>query len=162
VVRSPSTLRAPRSATNASRDPPVQGEAASACKRSRDCSLVVGGTKQGVVAGRSQAHRGGSHAWHRCGSSHHDDASKSAAVPQAFQTACSHPGAQVTVSSLPATIRRTACDLTGVTVAYRGSGVTVPENGQTAAAMLDTASGGTELYAVVDAATGDVTIRATN
>jgi hypothetical protein len=97
-----------------------------------------------------------------CGSSHHDDASKSAAVPQAFQTACSHPGAQVTVSSLPATIRRTACDLTGVTVAYRGSGVTVPENGQTAAAMLDTASGGTELYAVVDAATGDVTIRATN
>jgi hypothetical protein len=66
------------------------------------------------------------------------------------------------VSSLPATIRRTACDLTGVTVAYRGSGVTVPENGQTAAAMLDTASGGTELYAVVDAATGDVTIRATN
>jgi hypothetical protein len=52
------------------------------------------------------------------------------AVPAEFRAACGHPGAQVTVQHVPATIPHALCDLRGVQLSYPGhGGATVPSRG---------------------------------
>ena len=91
-----------------------------------------------------------------CGSSQHAATSP---VPSEFLSACGHPGAPVTVTRLPVTVRHADCDLTGVVIRYGETGVTVPDRGMEAGAIADDfTSGGTAVFARVDANTGDVTI----
>jgi len=45
-----------------------------------------------------------------------------ASIPAAFRPACGHPGATVTVTRLPVTIRHKVCDLTGVLISVPGRG----------------------------------------
>lgn len=83
-------------------------------------------------------------------------------VPQPFASACGHPGAEVTVSQLPVTVRHKNCVLTGVVVHYGEVGLTIPDHGEVGAAAVMGATAGSHgpltLSASVDPATGDVTI----
>ena len=55
-----------------------------------------------------------------CGSSH--PARARASIPAEFRHACGHPGAKVTVTHLPVTIKHSTCDLTGVLITVPGRG----------------------------------------
>ena len=90
-----------------------------------------------------------------CGSSPQHSRS---AVPPEFRAACGHPGAHVTVRTVPVTISHAACDLTGVVITYPGyGGATVPHG-----------SGGTGIgnslgfTLTVHPGTLDVTVNATS
>jgi hypothetical protein len=82
-------------------------------------------------------------------------------VPQEFRAACGHPGAQVTVKTVPVTVRHADCDLTGVTIYHDAAYARVPEPGKTASMIVDTfkldppPSG---IWVAVDATTLDVTV----
>jgi hypothetical protein len=80
------------------------------------------------------------------------------AVPAYLRAACGHPGAQATLMTVPITIPRNQCDLTGVVVLYGQTGVTVPSEGEVQA-DADFIWGAAELSANVDPTTGDVTFR---
>jgi hypothetical protein len=87
-----------------------------------------------------------------------------ASVPAAFRHACGHPGAKVTVTHLPVTIRHSSCDLTGVTIAVRGgAGAVVPDPGEGVTGIADPAPGGSgsEISVTVDKGTQDVTVAGT-
>ncbi len=77
-------------------------------------------------------------------------------VPEYLRAACGHPGAQVTLATVPITIPRAQCDLTGVVVLYGQIGVTVPSEGGVNG-VADGISSASELTASVDPITGDVT-----
>jgi len=86
-----------------------------------------------------------------------------ASVPAAFRHACGHPGAKVTVTHLPVTIKHSACDLTGVSITVRGGeGAVVPESGGVGAHWdgIDSADTGSLTISVADG-TRDVTITGT-
>jgi hypothetical protein len=86
-----------------------------------------------------------------------------ASVPAAFRHACGHPGAKVTVSHLPVTIKHSACNLTGVSITVRGGeGAVVPESGGVGASWdgIDSAHTGSLTITVADG-TRDVTITGT-
>jgi hypothetical protein len=77
-------------------------------------------------------------------------------VPEYVRAVCGHPGAQVRLATVPITIPRDECDLTGAVVLYGPSGVTVPAEGGVTA-DYDAISGGSDVSANVDPITGDVT-----
>jgi hypothetical protein len=83
-------------------------------------------------------------------------ASQQQAVPSYLRAACGHPGAQVTLPTVPITVPRDLCDLTGVVVLYGQTGVTVPSDGGVEA-IADFTWGASELGANVDPVTRDVT-----
>lgn len=86
-----------------------------------------------------------------------------ASVPAAFRHACGHPGAKVTVTHLPVTIKHSACSLTGVSITVRGGeGAVVPESGGVGASWdgTDSAHSGSLTISVADG-TRDVTITGT-
>jgi hypothetical protein len=85
-------------------------------------------------------------------------ASQLPAVPAYLRAACGHPNAQATLVTVPITIPRDLCDLTGVVVLYGQTGVTVPSDGEVQA-FADFTWGAAELSADVDPTTGDVTFR---
>ena len=80
------------------------------------------------------------------------------AVPAYLRAACGHPGVQATLVTVPITIPRDLCDLTGVVVLYGQTGVTVPSEGGVQA-DADFSWGAAELSANVDPTTGDVTFQ---
>ncbi len=83
-------------------------------------------------------------------------------VPVEFQAACGQPGAKVTVTAVPVTVRHADCDLTGVQIAYGLVQVTVPAPGSQSAATADTfakTDQPTHIEVSVDATTLDVTVR---
>ena len=91
-------------------------------------------------------------------------ASPRAGVPPEFWAACGRPGSRVEVQSVPVTVRQADCDLSGVTLSYRGAGLGVPEPGTGVAGDWDAAAGGTTRSASMDrdAGTGDVTFSASS
>lgn len=83
-------------------------------------------------------------------------------VPAEFQAACGQPGAKVTVTSVPVTVRHADCDLTGVMITYGLAQVSVPTPGKTAATTVETlvaTDQPTHIEVFVDATTLDVTVR---
>jgi hypothetical protein len=58
-------------------------------------------------------------------------------LPDEFQHACGKPGSVVAVQAVPVTVQQADCDLTGVTIDYRGARLDVPQRGQTEAAVFD-------------------------
>jgi hypothetical protein len=87
-----------------------------------------------------------------------------ASVPAAFRHACGHPGAKVTVTHLPVTIKHSVCDLTGVSILVRGGiGADVPAPGEGVTGIADPAPGGSgsEISVTVAKDTQDVTITGT-
>jgi hypothetical protein len=87
-----------------------------------------------------------------------------ASVPAAFRHACGHPGAKVTVTHLPVTIKHSACDLTGVSILVRGGiGADVPDPGEGVTGIADAAPGGSGSELTINVAKGsqDVTITGT-
>jgi hypothetical protein len=78
------------------------------------------------------------------------------AVPEYMRAACGHTGAQVTLVTVPITVPRDQCVLTGVVVLHGPTGVTVPSEGGVTA-DYDAISGGSDFSANVDPITGDVT-----
>jgi len=85
-------------------------------------------------------------------------------VPAAFRHACGHPGAKVTVTHLPVTIKHSVCDLTGVSIRVRGGiGADVPAPGEGVTGFADPAPGGSgsEISVTVAKDTRDVTITGT-
>ena|SRR5690348_1455777 len=87
-----------------------------------------------------------------------------ASVPAAFRHACGHPGAKVTVTHLPVTIKHSVCDLTGVSIRVRGGiGADVPAPGEGVTGFADPAPGGSgsEISVTVAKDTRDVTITGT-
>jgi len=80
-------------------------------------------------------------------------------VPQEFWAACGKPGRTVEVKSVPVTVRHADCDLTGVSLVYRGlGGVVVPEPGTGVTGNFDAVEGaiGGSVSAETDATTNDV------
>jgi hypothetical protein len=77
-------------------------------------------------------------------------------VPGSVRAACGHPGAHAVITVVPITIPRAQCDLTGVVVLWRATGVTVPREGGVHG-NWDGISSSAEFGADVDPATGDVT-----
>ena len=76
-----------------------------------------------------------------------------AAVPEEFESACGKPGSRVVTERLEVRIKRSDCDLTGVTIVNQGRGAMVPEPGFGVGS-----SGGVTVQ--VDKVTGDMTFRA--
>jgi hypothetical protein len=76
-----------------------------------------------------------------------------AAVPEEFESACGKPGSRVVTERLEVHIKRSDCDLTGVTIVNQGRGAMVPEPGFGVGS-----SGGVTVQ--VDKVTGDMTFRA--
>jgi hypothetical protein len=83
-------------------------------------------------------------------------ASPQQAIPESLKAACGHPGAQAVVTTIPITVPRAECDLTGVVVLYGPTGVTVPGSGGVEG-FWDGISSSFEFGANVDPTTGDVT-----
>lgn len=75
------------------------------------------------------------------------------AVPEEFEAACGKPGSRVVTEHLEVRIKRSDCDLTGVTIVNQGRGAMVPEPGVGVGS-----SGGVTVQ--VDKVTGDMTFRA--
>jgi hypothetical protein len=82
-------------------------------------------------------------------------------VPAEFRAACGRPGADVTVKTVPVTVRHADCDLTGVRITYGLAGAYVPKPGTSASTVVDTLVATTDpttITITVDAATQDVTV----
>jgi hypothetical protein len=77
-------------------------------------------------------------------------------IPESLRAACGHPGTQAVVTTIPITVPRAQCDLTGVIVLYGPTGVTVPSSGGVRG-FWDGISSSFEFGATVDPTTGDVT-----